>query len=163
MSNTNRQPDEGIFESALANQRTVPETFFLDLSADETIAHNIHQSDEAVQHRIRRFMEDANSQTQFLFDFQTYGSDADQEVVTDLGSGAIAAIDSTDVLPITDLMNTSFYAVGVGCITSQNRQIPEVVLILITLSWTFLTMVWLTNSILTKRKIWLTWLWMIGS
>src|SRR4028119_44598 len=107
MINRNRQPEEGIFDSALANQRPVPETFFLDFSADETIAQNLHQSDEAVQRRIRQFMEDANSATQFLFDFQTYGIDSDEEVAADLGSGAISAIDSTDVLPVTDLMNTS--------------------------------------------------------
>lgn len=73
-------------------------------------------------------MEDANSPTQFLFNFQTYGSDSDGEVATDLVNGAIAAIDSTDVLPVTDLMNTSFYAVGVGCITSRTRHNPEAVL-----------------------------------
>lgn len=128
MTNRNTQPDEGTFDSALANQRPVPETFFLDFSADETIAQNLHQSDEAVQRRIRQIMEAANSPTQFLFDFQTYGNDSDEEVAADLSTGAIAAIDSTDVLPITDLMNTSFYAVGVGCITSLNRHSPEVVL-----------------------------------
>lgn len=117
-----------IFDSALAHQRSVPETFFIDLSADETIAQNLHQSDEALQRRIRQLMEAANSQTQFLFDFQTYGNDCDEEVRVDLSEGAIAAIDSTDVLPVTDLMNTSFYAVGVGCITSRNRHRPEVVL-----------------------------------
>ncbi|MGB3188717.1 MAG: hypothetical protein WBB43_04730 [Limnoraphis sp.] len=128
MSNRNTQPDEGIFDSALENQRPVSETFFLDFSADQTIAQNLHQSDEAVQRRIRQFMEGANSPTQFLFDFQTYANDLDEEVAADLSSGAIAAIDSTDVLPVTDLMNTSFYAVGVGCITSRNRHSPEVVL-----------------------------------
>lgn len=128
MTNTNIQADEGVFDSALANQRPVSETFFLDFSADQTIAQNLHQSDEAVQHRIRQLMETANSPTRFLFDFHTYGNDVDQQVVADLGSGAIAAIDSTDVLPVTDLMNTSFYAVGVGCITSRNRHNPEVVL-----------------------------------
>ncbi|MCY7385577.1 MAG: hypothetical protein LH628_24045 [Microcoleus sp. CAN_BIN18] len=128
MTNRNTQPDEGIFDSALTNQRPVSETFFIDFSADQTIAQNVHQSDEAVQRRIRQFMEDANSPTQFLFDFQTYGNDSDVEVAADLNGGAIAAIDSTDVLPITDLMNTSFYAVGVGCITSRNRHSPEVVL-----------------------------------
>ena len=128
MTNKNTQPDEGVFDSALANQRLVSETFFIDFSADETIAQNLHQSDEVVQRRIRQFMEATNSQTQFLFDFQTYGNDSDEEVVADLSGGAIAAIDSTDVLPVTDLMNTSFYAVGVGCITSRNRHAPEVVL-----------------------------------
>jgi hypothetical protein len=128
MTNRNIQPDEGVFDSALANQRQVSETFFIDFSADQTIAQNLHQSDEAVQRRIRQFMEDANSPTQFLFDFKTYGNDSNEEVAAALGSGAIAAIDSTDVLPITDLMNTSFYAVGVGCITSRNRHAPEVVL-----------------------------------
>lgn len=128
MTNRNTQPDEGIFDSALANQRPVPETFFLDFSADETIAQNLHQSDEAVQRRIREIMETARSPTRFLFDFQTYGSDSDEEVAADLRSGAISAIDSTDILPVTDLMNTSFYGVGVGCITSRNRHIPEVVL-----------------------------------
>lgn len=73
-------------------------------------------------------MENARSPTRFLFDFQAYGNDFDEEVAADLVSGEIAAIDSTDVLPVTDLMNTSFYAVGVGCITSQNRHNPEVVL-----------------------------------
>jgi hypothetical protein len=128
MTNRNTQPEEGVFDSALANQRPVSETFFIDFSADQTIAQNLHQSDEAVQRRIRQFMEDANSPTQFLFDFQTYGNDCDEEVRADLSLGAIAAIDSTDVLPVTDLMNTSFYAVGVGCITSRNRHAPEVVL-----------------------------------
>lgn len=128
MTNKNTQHDERIFYSALNNQRPVSETFFLDFSADQTIAQNLHQSDEAVQRRIRQFMEAAKSQTQFLFDFQTYGNDFDEEVAADLITGAIAAIDSTDVLPITDLMTTSFYAVGVGCITSHNRQKPEVVL-----------------------------------
>ncbi|TFI55507.1 hypothetical protein BLD44_002905 [Mastigocladus laminosus UU774] len=128
MTNRNTPPDEGVFDSALANQRPVSETFFLDFSADQTIAQNLHQSDEVVQHRIRQLMEDANSRTQFLFDFQTYGNNVDQQVAADLGSGAIVAIDSTDVLPVTDLMNTSFYAVGVGCITTQNRHNPEVVL-----------------------------------
>lgn len=128
MTNRNTQADEGIFDSALANQRSVPETFFLDFSADQTIAQTVHQSDEAVQRRIRQLMEDAKSPTQFLFDFQTYGNDSDEQVAADLSGGAIAAIDSTDVLPVTDLMNTSFYAVGVGCITSRNRHSPEVVL-----------------------------------
>ncbi|MEG4800217.1 hypothetical protein QUB63_03960 [Microcoleus sp. ARI1-B5] len=128
MTNRNTQPDEGIFDSALTNQRPVSETFFLDFSADQTIAQNVHQSDEAVQRRIRQFMESAKSPTQFLFDFQTYGNDSDEEVAADLSGGAIAAIDSTDVLPVTDLMNTSFYAVGVGCITSRTRHSPEVVL-----------------------------------
>jgi hypothetical protein len=128
MTNRNTQPDEGIFDSALTNQRPVPETFFLDFSADQTIAQNLHQSDEAVQRRIRQFMENANSPTVFLFNFQTYGNDSDEQVAADLCSGAIVAIDSTDVLPVTDLMNTSFYAVGVGCITSRNRHNPEVVL-----------------------------------
>ena len=105
MTNRNTQPDEGIFDSALANQRPVPETFFLDFSADETIAQNLHQSDEAVQRRIREIMETARSPTRFLFDFQTYGSDSDEEVAADLRSGAISAIDSTDILPVTDLMN----------------------------------------------------------
>jgi hypothetical protein len=73
-------------------------------------------------------MENTRSETRFLFDFQTYGNDSDEEVVADLVNGTIAAIDSTDVLPVTDLMNTSFYAVGVGCITSRNRHSPEVVL-----------------------------------
>ncbi len=118
---------EGIFDSALENQRSVPETFFLDLSADQTIAQNLHQSDEAVKRRIRQFMESTNSPTQFLFPFQTYGNDYDKEVASDLVNGRIAAIDSTDVLPITDLMNTSFYAVGVGCITSRIRHSPEFV------------------------------------
>jgi hypothetical protein len=120
--------DRGIFDSALENQRPVEETFFLDFSADETIAQNLQQSDEAVQRRIRQIMEDANSETRFLFDFPTYGNDFDEEVAADLREGAIAAIDSTDVLPVTDLMNTSFYAVGVGCITSRKRHSPEVVL-----------------------------------
>lgn len=128
MTNRNIQPDEGVFDSALANQRPVSETFFIDFSADQTIAQNLHQSDETVQRRIRQFMEDADSQTQFLFDFQTHGNECDEEVRADLSLGAIAAIDSTDVLPVTDLMNTSFYAVGVGCITSRNRHAPEVVL-----------------------------------
>jgi len=127
MTNKNTQPDEAIFDSALDNQRPVSETFFLDFSADQTIAQNLHQSDEAVQRRIRQIMEDANSPTRFLFDFQIYGNDSDEQVAADLSGGAIAAIDSTDVLPVTDLMNTSFYAVGVGCITSQNRHSPEVV------------------------------------
>ncbi|MEH2349057.1 MAG: hypothetical protein V7K55_13790 [Nostoc sp.] len=128
MTNRNIQPDEGIFDSALANQRPVSETFFLDFSADQTIAQNLHQSDEAVQRRIRQIMEAANSPTRFLFNFQTYGNNLDEEVAADFSRGAIAAIDSTDVLPVTDLMNTSFYAVGVGCITSRNRYAPEVVL-----------------------------------
>ncbi|MDB9446036.1 hypothetical protein [Anabaena sp. CS-542/02] len=128
MTNRNIPSDEGVFDSAIANQRPVPETFFLDFSADQTISQNLHQSDESVQRWIRRFMEDAHSPTQFLFHFQAYGNDFDEEVATDLVSGEIAAIDSTDVLPVTDLMNTSFYAVGVGCITSQNRHNPEVVL-----------------------------------
>ncbi len=128
MVNRNIQNDDGIFDSALANQRPVPETFFIDFSADQTIAQNLHQSDEVVQLWIRQFMEHANSPTQFLFDFQTYGNDSDEEVAADLSIGAIAAIDSTDVLPVTDLMTTSFYAVGVGCITSRNRHRPEVVL-----------------------------------
>ncbi|NES21093.1 MAG: hypothetical protein F6K41_19725, partial [Symploca sp. SIO3E6] len=71
MSNRNTQPDEGIFDSALANQRPVSETFFIDFSADKTIEQNLRQSDEAVQRRIRQLMEAANSQTHFLFDFQT--------------------------------------------------------------------------------------------
>jgi hypothetical protein len=128
MTNRNAQSDDGIFDSALANQRQVPETFFLDFSADQTIAQNLHQSDEAVQRRIRQIMENARSPNRFLFDFQTYGNDCDEEVAADLRGGAIAAIDSTDVLPVTDLMNTSFYAIGVGCITSRNRHSPEVVL-----------------------------------
>ena len=128
MTNRSTQPDEGIFDSALANKRPVQETFFLDFSAEESIAQNLHQSDEAVQRRIRQFMEQANTQTQFLFDFNTYGNNFDEEVAADLSTGAIAAIDSTDILPITDLMTTSFYAVGVGCITSQNRHKPEFVL-----------------------------------
>lgn len=127
MTNRNTQSEEGIFDSALDNQRPVSETFFLDFSADQTIAQNLHQSDEAVQRRIRQLMEAAKSQTRFLFDFQTYGNNSDEEVAADLSGGAIAAIDSTDVLPVTDLMNTSFYAVGVGCITSRNRHSPEVV------------------------------------
>jgi hypothetical protein len=128
MTNRNIPSDEGVFDSAIANQRPVPETFFLDFSTDQTISQNLHQSDEAVQRRIRQIMENARSPTRFLFDFQAYGNDFDEEVAADLVSGEIAAIDSTDVLPVTDLMNTSFYAVGVGCITSQNRHNPEVVL-----------------------------------
>jgi hypothetical protein len=128
MTNRNTQPDEGIFDSALANQRPVSETFFIDFSADQTIVQNLRQSDETVQRRIRQIMQNARSPTRFLFDFQTYGNDSDEEVAADLSGGAIAAIDSTDVLPVTDLMNTSFYAVGVGCITSRNRHSPEVVL-----------------------------------
>ncbi|NES20601.1 MAG: hypothetical protein F6K41_17130, partial [Symploca sp. SIO3E6] len=99
-----------------------------DFSADKTIEQNLRQSDEAVQRRIRQLMEAANSQTHFLFDFQTYGNNSDDVVRADLSGGAIAAIDSTDVLPVTDLMNTSFYAVGVGCITSRQRHSPEIVL-----------------------------------
>ncbi len=128
MTNKNTQPDEGVFDSALANQRPVSETFFIDFSADRTIAQNLHQSDEAVQGQVRKLMENANSLTQFLFNFQIYGNNTDDEVKSDLSIGAIAAIDSTDVLPITDLMSTSFYAVGVGCITNRNRHAPEVVL-----------------------------------
>jgi len=128
MTSGTRQFDEGVFDSALINQRQVSETFFLDFSADRTIAQNIHESDEAVKQRLRRLMEVANSPTQFLFNFRTYGIGYNEEVIADLESGAIAAIDSTDVLPVTDLMNTSFYAVGVGCITSRSRQNPEIVL-----------------------------------
>ncbi len=128
MTNRNIQPDEGVFDSALVNQRLVSETFFIDFSADQTIAQNLHQSDETVQRRIRQLMEDADSQTRFLFDFQTHGNECEEEVRADLSVGAIAAIDSTDILPVTDLMNTSFYAVGVGCITSRNRHAPEIVL-----------------------------------
>ncbi len=128
MNNRNSPIDEGVFKSALTNQRLVSETFFIDFSADRTIAQNLHQSDEAVQRQVRKLMENAHSPTQFLFNFQTYGNNTDEEVQSDLSIGAIAAIDSTDVLPITDLMSTSFYAVGVGCITNRNRHAPEVVL-----------------------------------
>lgn len=130
MTNRSRPLDEDelIFNSAVNNRRRVSETFFLDFSADQSIAQNLHQSDEAVQRRVRQIMEAANRPTQFLFNFQTYGSDCDEDVARDLEAGAIAAIDSTDMLPITDLMNTSFYAVGVGCITSRNRHNPEIVL-----------------------------------
>ncbi|MBK4728922.1 hypothetical protein JJD41_03320 [Oxynema sp. CENA135] len=128
MGNNDKTPDEGVFGSALANQKLVDETFFLDFSSDQTIAQNLHQSDEVVQGKIRQLMRNAKTETQFLFDFKTYGSELDSEVAQDLIEGEIAAIDSSDMLPITDLMNTSFYAVGVGCITSQNRSTPEIVL-----------------------------------
>ena len=150
MSNRNTQPDEGIFDSALANQRPVSETFFIDFSADKTIEQNLRQSDEAVQHRIRQFMEAANSPTQFLFNFQTYGNNSDDAVRADLSGGAIAAIDSTDILPVTDLMNTSFYAVGVGCITSRNRNTPEVVLTTTSTCYTRPEKIALNNSDLLR-------------
>lgn len=118
----------GIFNSALQNQEQVNETFFLDFAADSTISQNIHNSDLSVRERIRQTMEQANKDTRFLFDFTSYGNEYDERVNEDLVSGAIAAIDSTDLLPITDLMNTSYYCVGVGCITSRSRGNPEIFL-----------------------------------
>ena len=50
-----------VFDSALANQRPVSETFFIDFSADQIIAQNLHQSDETVQRRIRQLMEDIDT------------------------------------------------------------------------------------------------------
>jgi len=119
---------DGVFDRALANAKQVEETFYLNFSADGTIAQNLCESDDAVRKQVRAIMEASCSPTRFLFDFTTFGSEFDTQVAQDLSSGAIAAIDSTDMLPLTNLMNTAYYSTGVSLITSRNRGKPEIVL-----------------------------------
>ena len=119
---------DGVFDRALINAQQVEETFYLNFSSNGTIAQNLHESDDAVRQRVRAIMESSVSPTRFLFDFTTFGSEFDAQVAQDLASGAIAAIDSTDMLPLTNVMNTAFYSTGVSLITSRNRGQPEVVL-----------------------------------
>lgn len=114
---------KGVFDRALLKARETDELFFLDFRRNG-IATRLDSSDLKFRQKIREVMESSGG----LFCFSSYGTAEDDRVRDLLDSGRVAAIDSTDKLPQTTLMNSTVYAAGVSVLTSQKRSKPEIYL-----------------------------------
>jgi hypothetical protein len=118
----------GVFERALRNQRAVTaEEFAATFGQRPDLLASLQKSDEVIQRRIRKMMEEADEPGgQFLFTLTSLAAPRQAEARTLLDTGKVAAVDGTDALSPLSLLNTDCYAAAVGMMTARQRGVPAV-------------------------------------
>lgn len=120
-----QQDMEGSFEDALKNAKLTHAVFPSQLCEDIGLDAML-DTDIETEQRIRSIMEQAHDPDRFLFQMQSLVQAHLLEAREALRAGCVAAIDGTDALRPVTFMNTTAYAVAIGCVTSQARSNPHI-------------------------------------
>jgi hypothetical protein len=113
-------PDaDPIFASAIRNSRDVTDSFYAD--AGRVGLDVGEQSDRDLIGEIRTLMEE-----QGIIDIATVVEPEVDQANDLLASGAVAAVDGTHALAVTNLLSTGIYACAVGYLTRLMRGKPEI-------------------------------------